>query len=176
MKRPLVWIIGGLAVVAASWGLYMGLQPASEVGGAGPSASAGQTAPDFVLPAYVGGSSVSLSQYKGKVVLVNFWATWCPPCRQEVPDFVKVQSELRPAGFEIVGISLDDGPDPVAGFVKEQGINYAVAMGDEHVTQQYGGVRAIPTSFLLDREGKVVKMYQGAIEAETLRSAVKALL
>jgi cytochrome c biogenesis protein CcmG/thiol:disulfide interchange protein DsbE len=180
MKKTSLWIIGGLAVVAASWAAYMGLQApsagpsAADGGGAG--VNAGKTAPGFVLPAYQGGKSVSLAEYKGKVVLVNFWATWCPPCRQEVPDFVKVQQDLRPKGFEIVGISLDDGPEPVVGFVKEQGVNYAVAMGNSEVAQQYGGVRAIPTSFLLDREGKVVQQFQGAIDAETLRQAIQPLL
>lgn len=180
MKKTSLWIIGGLAVVAASWAAYTGLQAptdgAQSAEGGGAGGVTGKLAPAFTLGTPVGGKSVSLSDYKGKVVLVNFWATWCPPCRQEVPDFVKVQQELRPKGFEIVGISLDDGPDPVVGFVEEQKVNYAVAMGNNEIAQQYGGVRAIPTSFLLDREGKIVKQYQGAIDADTLRQAIQPLL
>jgi cytochrome c biogenesis protein CcmG/thiol:disulfide interchange protein DsbE len=167
-------IIGAL-VVLGGVAAYFGLQPAPQPPAGAPGVTAGREAPSFDLPSVPGGTTVSLSAHRGKVVLVNFWATWCPPCRQEVPEFVKVQQELRPKGFEILGLSLDDGPQPVIKFMKDQGINYSVAMGQE-MTGAYGGVQSIPASFLIDRQGKVVKHFEGAIDADTLRKAVTPLL
>jgi thiol-disulfide isomerase/thioredoxin len=175
MKRTL-WILA--ALVALGGAAYVGLQPAKPpVAGAGASAGAeGALAPTFSLPSVPGGQTVSLEAQRGKVVLVNFWATWCPPCRNEVPEFVKVQQELRPKGFEILGMSVDDGPDPVVDFVKAQGINYGVALATPEVVQAYGGITAVPTSFLIDKTGKVVQKFEGGIDAETLRTAVARLL
>jgi cytochrome c biogenesis protein CcmG/thiol:disulfide interchange protein DsbE len=172
-------IIAALVVLGGA-AAYFGLQPAPKApdgvaGAAGGRPQQGGTVPDFTLPSVPGGTTVSLGAQKGKVVLVNFWATWCPPCRGEVPEFVKVQQELGPKGFQILGLSLDDGPDPVVDFIKAQGINYPVAMGAE-MAGPYGGVNAIPSSFLLDRQGKLVQHFEGAIDGDTLRKAVEALL
>jgi peroxiredoxin len=134
-------------------------------------------APDFSLPSYEDNQPIELSSYKGKVVLVNFWATWCPPCRAEIPDFIQVQDRLRAQGFAIIGVSLDEGgAGVVAPFVKDFGINYPVAMGDQEVVSRYGGIRGIPTSFLIDREGRIAHVFPGMISGDTLEQAVKALL
>lgn len=171
-------IVIAVLVVLGAAAAYVGLQPAPKPaeGTAGAAAPVkGRVAPDFSLPSVPGGTTVSVGANRGKVVLVNFWATWCPPCRGEVPEFVKVQQELGPKGFQILGLSLDDGPQPVVDFIKAQGINYPVAMGAE-MAGPYGGVSAIPSSFLLDREGKLVQHFEGAIDADTLRKAVAPLL
>ena len=139
--------------------------------------SEGSMAPDFMLPKARGEGSITLSDYRGSVVLVNFWATWCPPCREEIPDFIKVRDSLHPQGFEIIGVALDEGgAKVVVPFAQEYGISYPLAIGDQRVTRSYGGIRGIPTSFLLDREGKIVQKYVGAVDAQTLEHAVRTLL
>ncbi|MBE0644516.1 MAG: TlpA family protein disulfide reductase [Bacteroidetes bacterium] len=141
------------------------------------SSNSSSSAPDFSL-ASVGGGSKSLSDYKGKVVMLNFWATWCGPCKREIPDFIAMQKAYRDKGFEIVGISLDDptATAQVAQFVKQQGINYDIVYGNGEVAQAYGGVQSIPTTFLIDREGKVVSSKVGLQTKEAWESAIEALL
>lgn len=181
MKRRTIWTlaaVGALLVIGA----FVGLRPAGAPAGQAEgdyvlAAPIRKAAPDFSLPAYEGQKTIRLSDYKGKVVLVNFWATWCPPCRHEIPDFISVQDRLRPRGFEIVGISLDQGgAADVAPFAKEMGINYTVALGDNDVTERYGGIRGIPTSFLIDREGRIARTFPGMIDGTLLEASVKALL
>lgn len=146
-------------------------QPVTEEGGASGSA------PDFTLPA-VGGGSKTLSDYKGKVVMLNFWATWCGPCKREIPDFIEMQKAYRDKGFEIVGVSLDDpnARDAVAAFVKSEGINYDIVYGDGGVAQAYGGVRSIPTTFLINRDGEVVTSKVGLMPKEAWVKEIEALL
>ncbi|MFN3429489.1 MAG: peroxiredoxin family protein [Candidatus Sericytochromatia bacterium] len=178
MKTAMTWIMGGLLVVGAATA-FAGLNGANAGASsdAALAASTGRPAPNFSLPDYKTGKPIQLSDYRGKVVLVNFWATWCPPCRREIPDFIRVQNTLRGKGFEIVGISLDEGgAEAVAPFAMEMGINYAVALGNEQVVASYGGIRGIPTSFLIDRQGRLVRTYPGMIDERTLRAAVEALL
>lgn len=120
----------------------------------------GKRAPEFRLMD-VDGKQVSLSDYEGKVVVINFWATWCAPCRQEIPGFVKLQ-ERYTDDLVIVGISMDqDGPSVVPPFVEEFGINYPILYGDESVSRAYGGITGIPTSFVLDRNLVVRRVYIG---------------
>lgn len=181
MKRQTGWSIaavGTLLVIGAFVGLRQGqTEPASPQSDYVLAANLRQQAPDFSLPAYQGNKLITLSDYRGKVVLVNFWATWCPPCRREIPDFIKIQERLRPQGFEILGISLDQGgAADVAPFAKDMGINYPVAIGDAAVAERYGGIRGIPTSFLLDREGRVARVFPGMIEGALLEASVKPLL
>ncbi|MFZ1730395.1 MAG: TlpA disulfide reductase family protein [Bacteroidota bacterium] len=144
---------------------------------AGENGSSSGSAPAFSLAA-VGGGSKSLADYEGKVVMLNFWATWCGPCKREIPDFIAMQDAYRDKGFEIVGISLDDptATAEVAQFVKQQGINYDIVYGNGNVTQAYGGVQSIPTTFLINRKGEIVSSQVGLQSKEAWESAIEALL
>lgn len=102
------------------------------------------------------GNVVTSESLAGKVVVIDFWATWCPPCREEIPGYIKMQKEHGDAGLVIVGISLDaKGPGAVKAFAEKNGINYTVVMGDESVADAFGGVEAIPTTFVIGRDGRI---------------------
>jgi len=116
----------------------------------------GDAAPDFTLQS-LEGKSVHLSDYRGKAVLLNFWATWCAPCKIEMPWFVELQKQYGPEGLQIVGIAMDDAsPKEIGDFAKEMGVNYPVLIGKEAVGEAYGGVQFLPESFYIDRNGKVL--------------------
>jgi thiol-disulfide isomerase/thioredoxin len=121
------------------------------------------------------GKPVSSEDLKGKVVVVDFWATWCPPCREEIPGYIELQKQYGPEGLVIVGISLDQqGPDIVKPFAAKYGINYPLVMGDEKVVAAFGGVEGIPTTFLIDRNGvirdrKVGMEHKAEYEAKILK-------
>jgi cytochrome c biogenesis protein CcmG/thiol:disulfide interchange protein DsbE len=131
-------------------------------------------APGFTL-VDMNGRSVSLADFKGKVVILDFWATWCPPCKREIPDFIKLQSEYGSKGVQIVGIALDQ-PNKVQAFVKDNGMNYPVLLGTDEVAAHYGGVEAIPTTFIIDKHGKIVTKYEGFRSKETFENQIKKLL
>lgn len=144
------------------------------VAGAG-VALAGDLAPDLALPD-LEGKPVQLSRLKGKVVVVNFWATWCDPCRAEIPDFVKLHQEHHGHGLELIGISMDKGKDErVKAFVKEFGIQYPVVIGDLHVARQWL-VRGIPMTFVIDREGTIARVIPGATDKRALEDDIRPLL
>ena len=123
------------------------------------------------------GKPVKLSDFKGKVVILNFWATWCPPCRKEIPTFVSLQKQYADKGLVIVGVSLDEkGPGVVKPFVAKMGINYPVVMGDPKTAADYGGIAVVPTTFVIDRNGKVAAEHQGDAERATFEAEIKPLL
>ena len=126
----------------------------------------------------VDGKTRRLSEWDGKVILVNFWATWCPPCLREIPGFVQLQAEYGSRGLEIVGVAVDDH-DTVRQFVREHGINYPVLVGDEDgsVSRQYGNdMGALPYSILIDRHGRIVETRRGVFPFPEAEKAIKALL
>ncbi len=136
----------------------------------------GDKAPEFSLKS-VDGKIVKLSDYKGKVVIIDFWATWCPPCRRGIPDLVAIQNEFKDK-VVIVGISLDREKTikDVPGFVKDYGINYPIVYGDDKVVISYGGIQSIPTSFVVDKTGNVADMHVGLVSKETYTNKIKELL
>jgi len=135
-----------------------------------------QKAPNFSLKSF-DGKIVELSKLKGKVVVVNFWATWCPPCRAEIPDFIKVYDTYKSKGFEIVGIALDeDGWEKVKPFVDKNKISYPIVLGTAAVVQQYGGIEGIPTTFIVDKKGNVVERQVGMLTKGMLEQKIKVLL
>jgi cytochrome c biogenesis protein CcmG/thiol:disulfide interchange protein DsbE len=136
----------------------------------------GKQAPDFSLKTG-DGKTVELKKLSGKVVVVNFWATWCPPCRAEIPGMIDVYEKYRKQGLEIVGISLDrEGWSVITPFVQKMKMPYPVVLGDKSVAAAYGGIQAIPTTFIIDRAGAVVKKHVGYLSKEDFESTVKPLL
>jgi cytochrome c biogenesis protein CcmG/thiol:disulfide interchange protein DsbE len=134
-------------------------------------------APEFTLKSAKDGKTVKLSDFKGKVRIVDFWATWCPPCRGEIPHFVALQKKYKKKGLEVIGLSVDrDGPDVVNKFAKEQGINYTSLMADDKAMSDYGGIRGIPTTFVIDRDGNIVKKYVGGQDEAAFEKDIKDLL
>jgi cytochrome c biogenesis protein CcmG/thiol:disulfide interchange protein DsbE len=137
----------------------------------------GALAPDFELVDLKSGNKVSLSDFRGKAVLLNFWATWCPPCKAEIPSFVDLQKQYGPQGLQVVGVAMDDaGRDTIEAFANEMSINYLVVQGTEKVANDYGGIDGLPTTFYIGRDGKVVKIVAGLMgHGEAERNVKRAL-
>jgi thiol-disulfide isomerase/thioredoxin len=138
-------------------------------------ASNPQTAPAFLVRD-IEGNVVSTADWHGKVVLLNFWATWCPPCREEIPELIELESRYKDR-LQIVGVSLDDdGPDEVEKFAKNKGINYPIVMASREMLVEYGGVPALPTLFVVNPDGKVVQKHVGLYPTFLYETEVRALL
>jgi thiol-disulfide isomerase/thioredoxin len=131
-------------------------------------------APDFKLTA-LDGKPITLATLQGKVVLLNFWATWCGPCRAEIPDLVALQERYK-GRLQIIGLNVDDEETDIQQYVQETGINYPVAMTSNDVRIQFGGIPALPTSFVLDTEGRVVQKHVGLWNPAVYETEIRALL
>jgi thiol-disulfide isomerase/thioredoxin len=142
---------------------------------AGRTTAHSDLAPDFTRTD-VEGRPVSLSRYRGKVVLLNFWATWCPPCLDEIPTFSRWQQAYGAEGLQVIGVSLDDDSAPVRRAVGQFHVVYPVMMSDEELVELYGGVLGLPLSFVIDPSGRIVARYQGKADLAKLEKQLKALL
>lgn len=134
-----------------------------------------QVAPAFSLTD-IYGERLSLADYKNQVVLLDFWATWCGPCRSEIPRFVEFRSQYRDQGFAIIGIAVDGHLGAVKEFYRQYGMNYPVAMGDRHLRSLYGGITGLPTTFLIGRDGRIHFKVGGAVDMDYLEGRIKTLL
>jgi peroxiredoxin len=164
-----------MVVLCAAVGLELGCTGKNNPAGSVAGKTESKLAPDFTLPD-LSDKPLTLSSLRGKVVLLDFWATWCTPCREEIPEFVKLQDKYRDQGLQIVGISMDDGPEPVRDFYKKFQMNYPVVMGDAKTGSAYGGVLGLPIAFVVDQQGKIVSRHIGATDVSVLEKEVVALL
>jgi len=133
-------------------------------------------APEIVLKT-LEGKTVKLSDYKGKIVIVDFWATWCPPCRKGIPDLIELQKTYSKY-LVVLGISLDQERTlkDLKPFIENYGINYPVVLGDEKVVKDYGGINAIPTSFIIDQKGFIIDSHVGLVPKTVYEDKIKKLL
>jgi len=135
-----------------------------------------KAAPEFALKD-VNGMTVRLSDYRGKVVLLNFWATWCSPCKVEIPWFMEFEQQNKDRGFAVVGIAMDEeGWDVVRPFLAEMRVNYRTLKGDDMMAQLYGGVDSLPTTFLIDRQGRIASVHMGLISKSIYQNEIQELL
>lgn len=171
-----LWI--GLAVVAVVAGYYLfgrsESKATSALTPALPASEVAGVAPAFTLTD-LDGKSVSLADFRGKVVVLDFWATWCPPCKREIPDFIDLQKEYGSQGVQIVGIALDE-PDKVSAFAQQNGMNYPVLLGSNEVSMKYGGIEGIPTTFIIDKSGKIINKFEGFRPRQVFETEIKKLL
>ncbi len=139
LKKGLLFMAVGLMLLAVNCAMSQALKKA----------------PDFSL-VDLKGNKISLSSFKGKVVVLNFWASWCPPCKAEIPDFVKTYEKYREKGLVIIGVAVNSKLDDVKELVKKYNITYFVAMDDGNAEKAYGPITAVPTTFIIDKEGNLV--------------------
>ena len=170
MKNRLVTI---LTLIIVAVGLFFlvrqhGLPTAA-------SAQQGALAPDFSL-ADLSGQPVNLSSFRGKVVLLDFWATWCVPCREETPHLIDLQNKYGSQGLQIIGVSMDDSPEPVRDFYQHFKMNYPVVMGDAKTGELYGGVLGLPIAFIIAPDGRITSKHIGSTDISVFEKEVVKVL
>lgn len=132
-------------------------------------------APDFSLTD-LSGKKLVLSDYRGKVVVLDFWATWCDPCKQEIPHFIDMQKKYGPQGLQVIGVSMDDEEPPVREFQQQFKMNYPVALGTPELADRYGGILGLPITFVIDRRGHIAARHIGATDVSVIEAEVNKLL
>ena len=141
---------------------------------AGYALEAGDSAPEFSLT-NTDGKTVNIAEFKGKVIVLDFFASWCPPCKKEIPDFIELQKSYSDKGFTMVGVSLVNESDTKR-FVKKTGINYPVLVDDETASNKYGPIHSIPTTFVIGKDFKIAKMYIGYRSKNVFEKDIQELL
>ncbi len=173
-RNPLALVVVAFVIAL---GIYFGYHKARAAGPTFATKLAVSTpAPDFTLES-LDGKNMRLSDFRGKAVLLNFWATWCGPCKIEMPWFVELQNQYASQGLQIVGVAMDDASkDDIAKFTKEMGVNYPILIGKEAVGDEYGGVPALPESFIIGRDGKIVDKILGLRGKAEIEDSIKKAL
>ena len=174
MKRdPIILIVVAMVI---SIMLVFGIQRVHRAGGVPPGKLQGKAAPDFSLPTTTG-QTMKLSDFQGKAVLLNFWATWCEPCKIEMPWFVELQRQYGPQGLQVLGVAMDDtDPKDIADFAKKMGVNYPIVVGKEAVGDQYGGIPYLPSTFYIARDGKVLNRVYGLVSRSEIETDIRRAL
>ena len=184
MSRVARWVIAAAAIAALVYTLVPGLPAPGELVST-TSAAAAEACGANAKPANLdftvkdmNGQSVALSSFKGKVIVLDFWATWCPPCKAEIPGFVELQKEYGEKGLQIVGVSVDDTVDKLSPFAAEFKMNYPVLVGldRDDLQDAYGPMWGIPTTFLINRDGKICRKHSGLVGKERYEQDIKALM
>jgi peroxiredoxin len=173
-------ILALVVVLAGAFLLYRNWRSGTEAEKAGPETAAGspdlRTAPPFSLKD-TNGNIFSSAQLAGKPAVINFFATWCPPCTAEIPGFVEVYNKHRSKGFELIGISLDtDTRENLPGFLMSNKVGYRILFGDLATARAYGGVSALPTTFFVGKDGEIKNIHVGYMDKDAFDKEVKKLL
>ncbi|MBI4643212.1 MAG: TlpA family protein disulfide reductase [Deltaproteobacteria bacterium] len=163
-KRGFRHIFQGLVLVACILAFAAG------------SLAANKAAPDFSLPDILQGKNYSLSQYKGKVVMINFFTFFCMPCREEMPDLNNIYKEMQGKGLQVLGIGLSSDPVQLRFLVKQIGLTYPVLAGNDKVSKDYGNVEVVPTTFIIDKQGNIAHKILGTRKKEEFVKMIQALL
>jgi thiol-disulfide isomerase/thioredoxin len=172
-RNPLALVV--VAVIAAAM-LYVGFHMARRPGAPPQILGQASPAPDFTLES-LDGKTMHLSDLRGKAVLLNFWATWCGPCKIETPWLVELQNQYGSQGLQVIGVAMDDSAkEDIAKFAKDMGVNYPVLLGKEAVGDAYGGVPALPESFFIGRDGKIVDKIIGLKGKGEIEDSIKKAL
>ena len=156
-------------------GLAVLILAAAGCGGSGPKGSVGSEAADFSLTA-LDGSAVRLADHAGRIVILDFWATWCRPCQLEIPHFIALTAEYGARGVAVIGVAINDREDNVRIFAERMRINYPTALGHDGLVQAYGGFNAIPTTFIIGPDGKIAARYTGYQDKQVFADAIEKLL
>jgi cytochrome c biogenesis protein CcmG/thiol:disulfide interchange protein DsbE len=170
-----VALLAGLAACSSSRS-GRASKDAGEASDIKPDGKGLKLAPDFSLPD-PDGKAVRLSDFKGKVVLLDFWATWCGPCKIEIPWFIEFQRKYKDQGFTVLGVSMDEGGwSEVRPFVDQMKMNYPVLLGNDDMTAPFGGIEVLPTTLIIDKQGRVFAMHKGLTSKDDFENAIKGLL
>jgi peroxiredoxin len=173
-RSPLALVVVALVVALM---LYFGYHQVRHVGAASaPRLTQSTLASDFSLES-LDGTTMRLSDFRGKAVLLNFWATWCGPCKVEMPWFVDFQNRYGSQGLQIVGVAMDDASkEDIGKFAKDMGVNYPILIGKDSVGDQYGGVPALPETFVITRDGKILDKIIGLRGKAEIEDIIKKAL
>ena len=165
-----------LLVVIAGVGFWSVYATQSKAAAPARAEKGRRPAPDFAL-SDADGRTVRLADFKGKVVLLDFWATWCGPCKIEIPWFMEFQRKYKDQGFSVLGVSMDEGGWPtVRPFVEEMKMNYPVLLGNDETATAFGGIEVLPTTFIIDKQGRVVTTHMGLVSKDEMEETIRSLL
>jgi peroxiredoxin len=172
-RDPIILIVVAMVISVM---LVFGIQRVHHASIVPPGKLQGKAAPEFSLPTPEG-QTMKLSDFHGKAVLLNFWATWCEPCKVEMPWFVELQKKYGSQGLQVIGVAMDDAsPDTIASFAKKMGVNYPILVGKEEVGAQYGGIEYLPSTFYISRDGKIVDHVFGLVSRSEIETNIQKAL